>query len=103
MLDEPFDLVPAEASDAGDDEKNAAVTYDDVWTDAGAYEVSIELGNTDIEGTTGTSETVSIADTEAEMLGSTLGPEAGDEAILLRTGDDPADISDPADVSTDRN
>lgn len=100
VLDEAFDLVPSGESDAEDDGKNSAAIYDDVWTDPGAYEVSIEVTNTDIGGSTGTSETVSIADTEAEMLGVTLGPE-GEEAILLRTGEEPADISDPADVSAD--
>lgn len=103
VLNGSFDLVPAEGSDAGDAEKNTAVTDDDVWTGAGAYEVSVELGNTAIEGTTGTSETGSVADPGAEMLGVTLGPEAGDEAILVRVSDDLAGISDPADVSTEGN
>jgi hypothetical protein len=99
VLDETFELVPSEASAADDDEKNAAATYDDVWTDPGGYEVSIELTNTDIEGTTRADETVDIEDTQAEMLGVTLGPGAGDESILLRAGEEPAEISDPADVA----
>jgi hypothetical protein len=37
------------------------------------------------------------------MLGITLGPGAGNRAFLLRAGDDPADISDPADVAENEN
>jgi hypothetical protein len=103
VLEETFDLVPPEDSEAGDDTKNSGTTYDDVWTDAGEYGVSIELTNTNIEDTTNAEGVVDIADTGAEMLGVTLGPEGRDEAILLRAGEDPADISDPADVSTEGN
>ena len=99
-LKETFELVPPEDSESGDDAKNSGIAYNDVWTDAGEYEVSIELTNTDIEDTTSTEEMVNIADTDAEMLGVTLDPDGRDEAILLRAGEDAADISDPADVST---
>lgn len=100
-LEEAFDLVPPEDSEADNHAKNSGATYDDVWTDAGEYGVSVELTNTNIEDTTSAEETVNIADTDAEMLGVTLGPDGRDEAILLRAGADPADISDPADVSTE--
>jgi hypothetical protein len=103
VLDEAFELVPGEAAAADDDEKNAATTYEDLWTEAGSYEVSIELANTDIAGTRRAKKTVTIADTQEDMLGITLGPGAGNRAFLLRAGDDPADISDPADVAENEN
>jgi hypothetical protein len=102
-LEETFELVPPEDSEAGDDAENSGIAYNDVWTDAGEYGVSIELTNTDIEDTTSAEEMVDIADTDAEMLGVTLGPDGRDEAILLRAGEDAADISDPADVSTEES
>lgn len=98
VLEETFELVPQGSAEADNDDRNSAAVYEDVWTEAGTYEIRVGLTNTAIESTSRASETVAIDDPGSEMVGVTLGAESGGP-ILVRAGDDPADISDPADVA----
>jgi hypothetical protein len=85
VLDESYKL--AAKGEAGDERDSNFAAYDDVWTEAGSYEVSIELTNVEIDGVSQASETVSVEDTGSEMLGVALGAEDSDP-ISFDVGDD---------------
>ncbi|WP_247010619.1 hypothetical protein [Halorientalis litorea] len=87
-LDESFSLPPVEA----DGESNT-VTYSDVWTDSGEYEVEIELTNTEIESTSQASESIRITDTDEQMAAIALGGPDIDEPIAIRVGKEMTDFS----------
>ena len=80
-LAETFDLPSADS-----DEESNLVAYDDVWGTPGAYEVTVDLDTT-VEGTSRASATVSIDDTESEMVGVALGSDETDEPIAIRVGE----------------
>ena len=92
VLDESYELAPH--GEAGDEQDSNFAAYGDVWTETGSYEVSVELTNVEIEGVSQAGETVSVEDTDSEMLGVTLGAENGDP-ILIEVGDDLSEI-DPS-------
>lgn len=81
VLDETFDLASRESEDG---DSNA--TYDDVWNDPGAYEVTLELADTEIEGVSRASETVTIDDPAEQMLAVALGSSEVAEPIGFRVG-----------------
>ncbi|WP_053947120.1 hypothetical protein [Halolamina sediminis] len=80
-LDTTFDLASSESEDG-----NSTATYDDVWGEAGAYEVTLELTDTEIAGTSSASQTVAIDDPEEQMLAAALGSSETDEPIAFRVG-----------------
>lgn len=80
-LAETFDLPSADS-----DEESNFVAYDDVWATSGAYEVTVDLDTT-VEGASRASVTVSIDDTESEMVGVALGSDETDEPIAIRVGE----------------
>lgn len=89
VLDEPFDLTPEddEAPDAagGDDSDGVEVnepegTWDDVWTEAGPYEVTVELDES-VEDTDAATASVEIEDPEEDMLAIPIGAEDRDDPI----------------------
>jgi hypothetical protein len=84
-LDEGFTL---DGSDDDSDENSSY--YGDVWTDAGSYDVSMELDDP-VEGKTSASETVSIDDPGDQMLVVVLGGKELDADIAFRVGDDLSD------------
>ncbi|QCC61788.1 hypothetical protein NP511_21830 [Natrinema thermotolerans] len=98
VLDETFDLAPSESendnegSASGDDEQSVAV-YDDVWGDAGSYEVTVELTDTEIDGRSRASETVTISDPDEQLLGVALGSEEVGEPIGFRVGESLSDLA----------
>jgi hypothetical protein len=77
----------AAKGEAGDEKDSNFAAYDDVWTEAGSYEVNIELTNVEIDGVSQASETVSVEDTGSEMLGVMLGAK-DDDPIIFEVGDD---------------
>ncbi|OAQ51324.1 hypothetical protein HTG_17455 [Natrinema mahii] len=96
-LDETFDLAPSDSGDdegaaSGDDEQSVAV-YDDVWGEAGAYEATVELTGTDIDGQSQASETVTIDDPDEQLLGVALGSETVDEPIGFRVGESLSELA----------
>jgi hypothetical protein len=80
-LDEEFTLSEAD----NDDDDNGGI-FDDTWTDAGSYEVTVELEDP-VNGTETASETVSIEDTGDEMLVVVLGDDELEDDISFRVGD----------------
>ena len=81
VLDTTFDLASRES---GDGSSNA--TYDDVWGEAGAYEATLELTDTEIDGQSSASETVTIDDPDEQMLAVALGSSEVEEPIGFRVG-----------------
>lgn len=93
VLEESFDLPSESESESGDgnetdgnetDGEGAQVQglYSDVWTDAGEYEVSVDLDEDHaIQDTASATETVSIDDPDEEMLVVLFGSEADDGPI----------------------
>lgn len=90
VLDEAFELDPSEAE--GEDDESGAV-YEDVWTESGSYDVSVDL-DVEIDGTSRATDTVDIADPDEEMLAVALGAEDLDEPIAFRVGESLSDFSD---------
>jgi hypothetical protein len=91
-LSESFELSPS--SDEGDESDEDGVrAYEDVWTDSGTYEASVELdGEVDGESTASTS--FSIGNTDEEMLAVAVGGEEFDEPIAFRTGEQLSDFAE---------
>lgn len=80
-LETTFDLEHEEDHNSGD-----------VFGGAGGYEVSVELTNTEIEGTSQASETVYIDDTDEERLGVVFNTTEEHEPIVIRVGTTPRDF-----------
>jgi hypothetical protein len=87
-LDETFD-VPSTESDEGSN----VVAYDDVWTDTGEYEISVELTDMEIEGSSRASRTVPIENTEEDMVAVSVGSGDEDEPIAIRVGESFSDFA----------
>ncbi len=90
-LEETFDLAPA---DSEDNEEDSGATYADVWTETGSYEISVELANTEVDGISQATETMTIDDTDEEMVGIALGSDEEDEAIAFRVGESLSDFAE---------
>jgi len=58
----------------------------------GEYAVSVELTNTEIEGSSRTSKTVSIDDTNEERIGVVFNTNEKYEPIVIRVGTTPKDF-----------
>ncbi len=71
-LDQEYDLAPSDSEN--NDERSVAV-YDDVWGKTGAYEVTVELADVEANGKSRASETVTIDDSDEQMLAIELGSE----------------------------
>jgi hypothetical protein len=81
-LDEEFDV----AGDGGSGDEDDGRTYDDVWADAGSYEVSVDL-ESEVDGVSEATEAVSIEDPDDDMLMILLGSDDIEEAIAFSVGD----------------
>jgi len=91
-LDDTFDLISSTPD--GDEEGSNVATYGDVWSETGSYEVDVRLDGAEIDGTSRASDTVTIRDTDAEMLGIALGAESEDEPIAFRVGESLSDLAE---------
>lgn len=87
-LNKTFD-VPSTESDEGSN----IVAYDNVWTDTGEYEVSVELADVEIEGTSEASRTVTVGNTEDDMIAVSVGSGEEDEPIAIRAGESFSDFA----------
>ena len=67
-------------------------TYGDVWGDTGDYEISVELTNAEVEGTSQASKTVTIDDTDEDRVGIAPGRNETDEPIPIRVGESLSDF-----------
>lgn len=92
VLDEQFDLVSSDA--AGEEEQGNMEFYPDVWTEEGEYEATIELDDTEIDGHSSATETVSITNPDEEMLLVALDADDLDSSIAFRTGESFSEILD---------
>jgi hypothetical protein len=91
-LDDTFDLISATPD--GEEEGSNVAAYGDVWTETGSYEVSVSLDDTEIDGTSQASDTVTIQNTDEEMLGIALGAESEDEPISFQVGESLTDFAE---------
>lgn len=89
VLDGAFELAP---SDDGSDGGDSVAVYADVWTAAGAYEVTVSLTDADIDGTSRATETVTIDAPDEELLAIPLGAADVDAAIGFRVGESLSDF-----------
>lgn len=89
VLEETFGLTSPD-----EDDENNTVFYNDVWRDAGGYEVSIELTNTEIEDTSQANRTVTINDTDEQKVAISPGSDGRDESIPILVGESFYDFSD---------
>lgn len=87
-LEESFEVATTDSNDEGN-----IGTFADVWTEAGSYEVTLELDE-DVEGRSMASETVSVTDTGDEMLGIRVGSDEVDEPFEFEIADDLTDLQD---------
>ncbi|MFC5278436.1 hypothetical protein ACFPM1_06645 [Halorubrum rubrum] len=96
VLSESFELPP-ESDDDDTDENNdedGVTAYEDVWTEPGTYEASVELdGDSEVQGESTTSESISIDDTSEEMLAIAFGMEGVDDAIGFIVGESLSDFA----------
>ena len=96
VLSESFELPPAsddEDTDEEDDE-DGVTAYEDVWTESGTYEASVELdGESEVQGEATASESISIDDTSEEMLAIAFGMEEADDAIGFIVGESLSDFA----------
>ena len=90
VLDDSFDLSPSESED---DDNDSTAVFADVWTEAGSYDATLEL-DTDIDGRSQATDTVTITAPDEEMLAVVLGDESMDEPIGFRVGEDLSGFQD---------
>jgi len=96
VLSESFELPP-ESDDDDTDENNdedGVTAYEDVWTEPGTYEASVELdGDSEVQRESTASESISIDDTSEEMLAIAFGMEEADDAIGFIVGESLSDFA----------
>jgi len=84
VLDDSFDLSSSESEN---DDNDSTAVFADVWTEAGSYDATLEL-DTDIDGRSQATDTVTITAPDEEMLAVVLGVESMEESIGFRVGED---------------
>jgi hypothetical protein len=94
-LEETFD-VPA--NDEGGEGNSA--TYSDVWGDAGDYEIRFELTNTEVDGVSEVSKTVTIDDPDEQMVAIAPGNDKVDGPIPIRAAESFSDLAETETEST---
>lgn len=90
VLDETFSIARSDSE--SDDNNQDAALYEDVWSEAGSYEVTVALADTEIEGQSQASATVDISNPDEEMLAVALGSADLDEPIAFRVGEELTDF-----------
>lgn len=87
VLSEPFELPPA-SDEGGSDEEDGVTAYEDVWTASGEYEASVDLDDgSEVEGEAAASASITIDDTDEEMLAVAFGMGGSDEPIEFTVGE----------------
>ena len=90
VLSESFELPPASDDEETDEDsdEDGMTAYEDVWTESGTYEASVELeGESEVQGESSASTSISIDDTAEEMLAIAFGAEEFDDAIGFTVGE----------------
>lgn len=93
VLDEQFDLSPDDDSDDGDVDSESQGVYEDVFTDAGEYAVSVELDD-EVDGETEAEETVEVAEPEDEHVIVLIGTEDEEGPILVTVIEEFSDLEE---------
>jgi len=84
-LSDAFDVASHDEEDDGN--SNASAAYEQVWGTIGDYDVSVELADGfDIAGKTRADETVTITDTDSELLAVVLGSDDHEDEISFAVG-----------------
>ena len=92
-LDETFELISPH-TDTGDGRSFAG--YDDVWNGEASYEVSVELDEAEVDGTSSATETVEIDAPDEERLAVVLGAADLNDPIAFRVGENFSDFAPTA-------
>ena len=90
VLSESFDLPRASGDEdtAEEDTEDGMTAYEDVWTDSGTYEASVELDDgSEVQGESTASTSISIENTSEEMLAIGFGADGFDDAIGFTVGE----------------
>lgn len=90
VLSETFELPPESADDdpPEEDEEDGMIAFQDVWTESGAYEVTIELdSDSEIQGESTASAAVGIENIDEEMLAIGFAAEGFDDTIGFRVAE----------------
>lgn len=87
VLDETFEVPSKESSG-----ESNVLAYDDVWRSAGDYQISVELTDVELEGVSQANETVSIENTDEEMVAVAVGSGEENEPIAIRVGESLSDF-----------
>lgn len=91
VLTETFELTPSQEDTEETEETDSGqnvVSYDDVWDGAGTYEASVTLDDTDVQGDSEGTESISIDNPEEEMLAVVFGADAFDDGIAFTVGEE---------------
>lgn len=86
-LETEFD-VPSTESDGNSN----IVAYADVWTNAGSYQIGVELTDTQVGGVSQISQQVQISNTDEEMIAISIGSGDESEPIAVRVGESFSDF-----------
>jgi len=86
VLEETFDLEHEQDQNSGG-----------VLGATGAYSVSVELRNTEIDGSSRATETVSVDDTDEQRIGVVFNASEEHDPIVVRVGTTPKDFLEVAD------
>lgn len=90
VLDETFDLAASSDGNDIDADAGSVARYDDVWPEAGEYEVSIDLDEDGLNG----AETVTIDDPDAERLAVGIGQAGAADVISFHVFEGVDDLED---------
>jgi hypothetical protein len=96
VLSESFELPPGSDDDDTDEnnDEDGVAAYEDVWTEPGTYEASVELdGDSEVQRESTGSESISIEDTSEEMLAIAFGMEEVDDEIGFIIGESLSDFA----------
>ena len=93
VLEEHFTLAPEDDSDDDDVDSESQGVYEDVFTDAGEYTVSVELDD-EVDGETEAEETVEVTDPEEEHVIVLIGTEDEDGPILVTVIEEFTDLEE---------
>lgn len=87
VLSESFELPPETEDTDEENEEDGMTAYEDVWTDPGTYEASVELDESEVQGESTGLSSISIDNTGEEMLAIAFGADEFDDAIGFRVGE----------------
>jgi hypothetical protein len=90
VLSETFELPPESSDDdpPEEDEEDGMIAFQDVWTESGAYEITVELdSDSEIQGESTASAAIGIENIDEEMLAIGFAAEGFDDTIGFRVAE----------------